>query len=198
MHLAEWEGFYVIAGTSASVLTGLMFVVITLNSERHLRRSEAVKAFATPTIVHYGCVLLLSAFLTTPGQTARTLGTCVLVTGAIGLFYGIGVVRQAMRQTDYAPELEDWIFHAALPVLSYAVLVIAGVLFFSHGEVSLYFVAAVTLVLLFVGIHNAWDSAVYLSTNIAVRRREPSAEPVAHPTTSTDSASSGADAPRSD
>lgn len=198
MHLSEWEGFYVITGSSAAALTGLMFVVITLNSERNLRRGEALQAFATPTIVHYGCVLLLAAFLTMPGQTTRTLGTCVLITGVIGLFYAIGVVRQAMRQTDYAPELEDWIFHAALPVLSYTMLLIAGVLFFSHGEVSLYFVAAVALVLLFVGIHNAWDSAVYISTNIEVRRKDASTEAEAHPTTSTDSASSGADAPRSD
>ncbi len=28
--LAEWENFYVIAGTAAATLTGLMFVAITL------------------------------------------------------------------------------------------------------------------------------------------------------------------------
>jgi hypothetical protein len=49
-----------------------------------------------------------------------------------------------------------------LPILSYAFLLVAGLIFLSRPRFALYLVAAVVLVLLFVGIHNAWDAAVYM------------------------------------
>jgi hypothetical protein len=67
--LAEWESFYVIVGSSAGALIGLQFVVMTLIAETPpLRVAEAGAAFATPTIVHFGGALLLSAILSAPWQ----------------------------------------------------------------------------------------------------------------------------------
>src|SRR5438093_8310417 len=48
-------------------LLGLQFVVLTLIADRpSLRTAEAGAAFATPTIVHFGAALLLSALLRAP------------------------------------------------------------------------------------------------------------------------------------
>ena len=65
--LAGWENFYVIVGSAAGALIGLEFVVVTLIADSPtLRVGEAVAAFATPTIVHFGVVLLLSAVVSVP------------------------------------------------------------------------------------------------------------------------------------
>jgi hypothetical protein len=58
----------VIVGSAAGALIGLQFVVVTLLvAERPARRvAEAGAAFATPTIVHFGTALLLSAVLMVP------------------------------------------------------------------------------------------------------------------------------------
>src|SRR2546426_11591171 len=65
--LAEWDSFYIIVGPAAGALIGLQFVVMTLIAERPpLRAAEAGAAFATPTIVHLGAVLLLAALLRAP------------------------------------------------------------------------------------------------------------------------------------
>ena len=66
--LAGWENFYVIVGSSAGALIGLQFVVITLIAEIPVVRDveRASSAFATPTIVHFGSVLLLSAVISAP------------------------------------------------------------------------------------------------------------------------------------
>src|SRR2546429_124530 len=65
--LTEWDTYYVIVGSAAGGLIGLQFVVMTLIAERPpLRAAEAGAAFATPTIVHFGVVLLLSAVLRAP------------------------------------------------------------------------------------------------------------------------------------
>jgi hypothetical protein len=61
--LAGWENFYVIVGSSAGALIGLQFVVMALiaNLPRGPGAAQTGKAFATPTVVHFGTVLLLSA-----------------------------------------------------------------------------------------------------------------------------------------
>ena len=69
---AEWESFYLIVGSAAGALIGLQFVVITLIAERP-PPEEAGAAFATPTIVHFSVVLLLSAVLRAPWHAITTI-----------------------------------------------------------------------------------------------------------------------------
>ena len=163
--LREWETFFFILGSSAAALTGLQFVVIALTKEvRAVGDSMAVDAFATPTIVHFCAVLTLAALITMPGHTAATLATALVILGAAGVVYGIATARRAHRQTGYEPVFEDWLWHVGFPMVSYGTLFITGLAAYRHLTGALYFVAAVTMLLLFTGIHNAWDAAVYMST----------------------------------
>jgi hypothetical protein len=163
--LHQWEGFYVIVGSSAAALTGLMFVVVALSAEARAAdvTARALRAFATPTIVHFCAVLLLAAFSTTPGQTVASLRFCLLAAGVGGLGYAIFVAGQARRQQSYAPVAEDWIWHVLFPFLAYAGLVVAALLLERSAQAALYVTAGTALLLLFDGIHNAWDSAVWMT-----------------------------------
>jgi hypothetical protein len=60
--LAGWENFYVIVGSSADALIGLQFVIITLIADMPIARADAQAggAFTTPSVVHFGVVMLLS------------------------------------------------------------------------------------------------------------------------------------------
>ncbi len=49
-----------------------------------------------------------------------------------------------------------------LPAATYGTLAIAGFAAHSHLEPSLYAVAVASMMLLFIGIHNAWDTVTYL------------------------------------
>ena len=73
-----WENFYVIVGSSAGALIGLQFVVMTLIAGRSVSRGEAQAgdAFSTPSVVHFGVVLLLSAIISAPWDG---IGTVVVV-----------------------------------------------------------------------------------------------------------------------
>src|SRR3954463_15457830 len=65
--LTQWENFYVIVGSSAGALTGLQFVVMTLIAESSISGGmSGVRAFGTPTIVHFCAVLLVSAIISAP------------------------------------------------------------------------------------------------------------------------------------
>jgi hypothetical protein len=65
------------------------------------------------------------------------------------------------RQTAYRPQGEDWMFHAVLPFLAHAVLVGSALAALSRVHAALFGVGAAALLLLFVGIHNAWDAAAW-------------------------------------
>jgi hypothetical protein len=161
--LAEWESFYVIVGSSAAALTGLQFVVVALSADSNVGGAAEMDAFGTPTIVHFCAVLLLAALVATPGQTSGSLSLCFTISGLTGLAYASVVVLRTRKQTGYKPVLEDWIFHALLPIVAYACLFINGLFLRWHPVGSLYIVAATALLLLYVGIHNAWDAAIYIS-----------------------------------
>ena len=127
-----------------------------------------VDAFSTPTIVHFSAVLFVAAILSAPWPALSGVGLALAVCAVVGLVYAVIVVLRARRQTDYIPVLEDWLWHNVLPSIAYAALLVAAIMLQANPAPSLFVVAGAALLLLFAGIHNAWDSVVY----IAFRRRQ--------------------------
>ena len=161
--LPTWQNFYVIIGSAAAALTGLMFVVITLTARTRQRRSsEGLAAFGTPNVWHFGAALLVAAILSAPWQVLWPAGLLLGLWGLGGVTYVVIVVRRARRQTDYQPVLEDWLWHTVLPLVSYTALVIAALVLLGHPASALFVIGAATVLLLFIGIHNAWDTVTYV------------------------------------
>jgi hypothetical protein len=159
---AEWDSFYVIVGSAAGALIGLQFVVMTLIAERPpLRAAEAGAAFATPTIVHFSAVLLLSAVLRAPWHAIASAAVLWGLVGLGGAAYTAIVTRRMRVQTTYRPDFEDWLFHSLLPLATYASLAVSAFVASSGAHVALFAVGAAALLLLFIGIHNAWDAVAY-------------------------------------
>lgn len=169
-----WESFYVIIGSSAAALTGLQFVVITLGAEaRTVRTADSVNAWGTPTIVHFCAVLLVSAILNVPwravSNAALSLGLCAVA----GIVYMLIVIRRAVRQTGYAPVLEDWVWHCGLPSVAYVTMLGAALFLGRDLPISLLVIGGTALGLLFVGIHNAWDAVIYIAAQRAAGSETP-------------------------
>jgi len=163
MHeLAEWDSFYVIVGAAAGALIGLQFVVITLIADRPtVRGAEASAAFGTPTIVHFSTALLVSALLRAPWPTIIPAAVVWGLVGVGGMAYGAITARRVRAQNTYRPQFEDWLCHVALPLAAYALLAASAIAAPSHAREALFGVGAAVLLLLFIGIHNAWDSIAY-------------------------------------
>jgi hypothetical protein len=162
--LTEWNTFYVLVGSAATGLTGLTFVVISLAAERRGASEVGMHTFVTPTIVHFAAVLALAAYVSAPDQNVISLSWGLGVGGLVGLVY-VGSVAAAMRgvRALYVPVREDWVWNAFLPALGYATLLAMAPLCRHELAYGLYGVGAVSIVLLFIGIHNAWDVAVWNS-----------------------------------
>ncbi|MGN6451455.1 MAG: hypothetical protein ACTHL7_00030, partial [Steroidobacteraceae bacterium] len=154
--------FYVIVGSAAGALVGLQFVVMTLIAERPpVRSPEAGSAFATPTVLHFSSVLLLSAVLRAPWRAISPVAALWGLLGLAGTAYALLVAWRVRRQTVYRPVFEDWSFHVLLPLLAYATLALTALGAPLHVRGALFGVGAAALLLLFIGIHNAWDTVSY-------------------------------------
>jgi hypothetical protein len=66
-----------------------------------------------------------------------------------------------VKQRAYEPVFEDWLFHAALPLCAYGLLGLAAIALPLHPRPGLFGVGGATLLLLYVGLHNAWDGVSY-------------------------------------
>jgi hypothetical protein len=163
--LSPWENFYVIVGSSAAALTGLQFVVIALVAEaQRVSTEKEIDAFGTPTVVHFCAVLFISAALSAPWRTLGPAASLLGICGIAGVSYAALVTRRALRQTGYKPVFEDWLFHSILPLVAYGALLVAALLMARSSTDALFCVGAAALLLLFIGIHNAWDTVIYIAT----------------------------------
>lgn len=161
--LAEWENFYVIVGSSAGALIGLQFVVLALimNFPNLRREPESGATFSTPTIVHFGTVLFLAGVMTAPWHAIAPLAIVWASGGAAGVLYALLTSRRLLRHGAYRPQLEDWLFHSLLPFVAYAVLIAAAWCSYAQRHGAFFCVAGAALLLLLIGIHNAWDTVTY-------------------------------------
>ncbi|HET9342319.1 MAG TPA: hypothetical protein VFO25_05360 [Candidatus Eremiobacteraceae bacterium] len=163
--LAPWASFFTMTATAAATLIGLMFVVVTLVSgiERTGDSEVGLSTFSTPTVIHFGAALLVSAILIAPWP--RLAGAFVLVTlvGLAGVAHMSRVTGKARRLTAYAPDMEDWLWYTILPFVAYA-SVLAGALSMPLAPgASIWILGGTTTLLIFMGIRNAWDVVTYLT-----------------------------------
>ncbi len=166
--LGAWNGFYVLIGSAAAGLTGLTFVVITLTSDgRHGSSEAGVSVFTTPTVVHFSCALFAAALMAMPFRSFVPISIVLGLIGAFGVSQVARVAGRTSNLQNYRPDIEDWSFNVLLPFLAYAALIAGALLLHGDAERALYLPAAAVVLLILIGIHNAWDVVTFLATGKA-------------------------------
>ena len=158
--LAEWRDFYVMVGTAAGVIVGATFVVASLASGLE-KREVGMRGFITPTAVHLGSVLVGSALLAVPTLTPLFFAIILGAGGIAGALYGVKVAVR-IRKMDL--DLSDRTFYMALPILGYGAMIAAAAMTFRHVGPAFETLAASYVLLLIVGMRNAWDMANFMIT----------------------------------
>jgi hypothetical protein len=163
--LAPWSNFYVMTGSSAGALTGLMFVVITLVTqvERLQRSRDGISVFSTPTVAHFGGALLVSAVLSAPWRSLAYPATLLGLASLCAVVYVVRVWYLTKRFTGYRPDLEDWVWFTILPLVAYGAILTGAIALFIIPVGALFVLAAGVVLLIFIGIRNAWDIVTFLA-----------------------------------
>jgi len=170
--LGAWSNFYVMTGTSAASLTGLMFVVITLvtRTEPSQRTEDGLATFSTPTVLHFCAALLISAILCAPWRDLAPVAALLAIIGMCGVLYLSRIMVRTKRLTQYTPDLSDWLWYNIVPFASYGAILLGGVILLLSRQAALFALAAGVVLLIFVGIRNAWDVVTFLAVGGLGRR----------------------------
>ncbi len=163
--LAAWQNYYIIIGTAAATLTGLLFVVITLVSGALQRVStplSGIRVFSTPNVLHFGASLLIAALLSVPWPALWPAGLLVGLAGLAGVIYVFIVLWEVRHRLSYHLVLSDWLWYTLLPLIAYTALLVGGIVLPISAVLALFVIAGATLLLLIMGIRNAWDIVTYM------------------------------------
>ena len=163
--LTAWSSFYVMTGSSAAALTGLMFVVITLVTARERAEDThaGISTFSTPIVMHFAAALLVSAVLIAPWRSLVHAAVVVAFIGLSGVAYILRVMHRTRRLTFYTADFEDWMWYTILPFVAYGAISAGAIALAAAPVQALFILAGGVVLLIFIGIRNAWDIVTYIA-----------------------------------
>lgn len=161
-----WEDFYLMVGPAAAGLIGLLFVVVTLTSG--LDRSKTARGqalYMTPTVVQFAVVMVVSAVAMAPRLTAPVVAAAVGLSTLLGLFNAFRACMGiwGLRTGDEPPHWTDFWCYGVAPAIVYLGLAAAAAGLFVRAAWSAQALAVTAMVLLLVGIRNAWDLVTWIA-----------------------------------
>jgi hypothetical protein len=122
--LHGWDNFFMLAGTAAATLIGLLFVAITLGANVSTpAKTYGTRAFLTPTIFQFGVVLFECLAMVVPWPSAWAVGIILGLCGLTGFVYQVAVVLMQSKAEFASLDWIDFALFSAAPVLSHASLI---------------------------------------------------------------------------
>jgi hypothetical protein len=165
----------VLVGTASATLVGLMFVTGTIGANFFTEKNVAsMRAFISPTVVHFSAVLFTCILAAIPSQTWWSLAALLFVAGAGGIVYSARLWVQLFVHHSFNVDMIDRMFYALVPVLGHLLVLLAAFLLLMQSAPGLNVLAAAVITLLLAGIRNAWDMTMWIviRTPVADRSRD--------------------------
>jgi hypothetical protein len=167
--LHPWQNFYVLTGTAAATLTGLMFLAVTFGSGLVTKENaSSSRAFVDPIFFHFVHAFLIACTMSVPTMTAPVLGWLLVGMAAFRLFFLFrifGTLRKVHRiQGDL--EMADWLMNIGLPLVSYALLFVTAAGFLGGRAEAFNGVAIFSIVLIVLGMLSTWELMVWMAVQV--------------------------------
>jgi hypothetical protein len=155
----EWHDFFLAQAGAAGVLTGLVFVGVSINLDKIVSDpNSGLPGRAAEALILLVAVLIMSTSLLVPGQGAVMVGAEVLALGVAALVWILAI--QLLRVRDWAtmsPDLRrPFVLRVALGQTALLTLVVAGVTIMALGPGGLYWLVAGTNLAILVALFDAW------------------------------------------
>jgi hypothetical protein len=161
---ADLRDFYILAGTGAATLVGLLFVGLSLHLRTVIAATE-VRSLARVTLANFGAVLFVSMFMViTEPKSAAALQ--LIGAGIVSLIIATPTLVAAARNEGQSIQMRfgdraRLVLRFGLSCAGYLGIVVAGVLLISSLVSAFAIVLVVSiLVLLVVSLRNTWDLLV--------------------------------------
>ena len=158
-----WHEFYLLIGSAAAVLIGLIFVVISLMQDRS--RSSVLagaQLYMGPIVLGVSFVLVLSAAALMPGMTPVRFAAVTAIVALWGLARGIMSSVGIARLKDEVHWTDVW-FYGVFPGVLYVALGAMAVAFWRDCPWAEQGVAAIITFALLLAIRNEWDLITWIA-----------------------------------
>ena len=155
----QWHDFFLALAGTAGVLTGLVFVAVSINLQQIVSEpGSGLPGRAGEALILLVGVLIASVLLLVPGQGQGTVGAEVL---AVGLAtWGSVVAIQLLRVRVWGtmrPDLRQaFVLRVALGQIATLPLVVAGIAVLAGGLGGLYWLVAGMVFSILVALFEAW------------------------------------------
>jgi hypothetical protein len=166
--MQAWDNFYYLIGSASAGLIGLLFVVMTLTAGRERSRIlRGAALYMTPTIVHFGVVLSISAITLAPGlpppARAVAFGLFVLAGLAASVRGCVGIARMARGAAVPVHWSDLWCYGAAPTAMYLCLAAVIAEALWARVPWAPFAMAGLLLALLLLAIRNAWDLVTWMT-----------------------------------
>ena len=162
--LDSWHDFYLMAGTAAVTLAGLMFVSLSFNLEHLVHASRVhLLRFARNTMLVYLMVLMVSLLMLVPHLPMAYAGVqLTIIGGMLALFSSIALWR-LLGDPDKTFSWRNRLRRGLFPVLGGGLLLWTGVRVLRGEAGALYNVVPAVSLLLASALWSSWDLLVQVA-----------------------------------
>jgi hypothetical protein len=163
--LRGWSNFYFMTGGAAATLIGLLFVAVSLGAPLVSADTQAaITTFVTPILFYFLSVLGVAALMLVPTESHLLIAGPLLCVGVYGLGRMVVIVRgMKLLARTQALDHGHWKWHAAIPGLSYTVIVATAAWLWVTSTAPLLGLALATVLLLLSGIWRSWDLVLWIA-----------------------------------
>jgi hypothetical protein len=158
-HVDIWSDFFMLSGTAAATLIGLLFVAISLRTDiRSQREDSYLRTTASHSFQNYLSVLLISLYFQIPDSTPASIAWPIILTA---LFPAISLARAARRhRTAFRIHGRAFTWQFAIPICCYLGAMTVGEGLLWQEEDGIDWLIPVIACLLMIPTRNAWHMLV--------------------------------------
>jgi hypothetical protein len=153
-----WRDMFVVLGSSAAALIGLLFIATSLHLGEIVNTPIARRRAFNNTC--FLLVILIQALLFLMPQPRATLGVELIFVNLLGLWLPLNVVRSFLKERDRYRDAGGRIYRPTIFMTNSSVGMVGGASLIEHSNSGVYLVTASCIVSLVLVVFGAWSIMV--------------------------------------
>ena len=168
-YMESWHDCYLLAGTAAVTLAGLLFIALALHLEQLVEEShEHLLALSRAMLTSYIVVLTASLTLLAPAFSRRITGFTLMAVGAAGTILTLKLMAGVRHHDEGGFSKRNMRRRKLLPMIGYGIIIISGIgLGFGIQELMNWTIAAFAMLL-----GNAAGTSFELLVHVARHKKQ--------------------------
>ena len=161
----DWSQFYVLTGTAAATLIGLLFVVSTLTTNFESDKARrGTSVFMSPIVFHLTGVLILSIYSLVPRLNEPDFAHGALLIATVGLIWAVRVavgITRPINPGDF--DWSDFGWYGVVPALVYLAQCAISLRLVLDYPTPPHWFGGLIVAMLALSIRNAWDLVTFIA-----------------------------------